>query len=636
MTMSTDSASPIKPAFCGVMSDNDAKQLAILRLRDFEVAALASARVEASFRNAFAWPVILLLRPFWCWSKSCAGLPHSHRLDTWQGNGNRIEQFVVSLAPLTRFAWSSIKNLVLSLRDWRALAADPFGFVFSIVAFILVILILLVFTLTVMIFQDIFKATDWIKRAGNAATQAIVISSEFRAPEAWVKSTHKELSVGPAGSTGDNDIVLSPAIAQLTLLLASAIYQRDAQVETQAGKLYNSRALVVGKSIPREPIIVQRSRDAPGVIELESPEFHIPHERLELGKELQKVLLRADEAIDRSARKLGLNYQTVSELDTGFGGSFCGFFIPSERVSGCDDFLVVTFKGTTPTDPTEFIVDADFTKTDASEYLAGKCHTGFYTSLFPSHQTPRRESRADEETAASSSPYSRIMQALRFAIRAMQRSAGPNRTVRIYVTGHSLGAALATLFYARLLLHPEDLDGLNNVELAPLHVYGSPAVGDTEFAKAFSSAAEAARKSARASGKGVERDIGAIRIIDRDDVVTRAPPNFNGSGVGHDRRNIFVKAGSIFDYVQVGTGCRVYATGMPAELSSRTELLPFKHHHIDVGLGTSHPFSSEPPTIILRLLSHVPIISGFVNHSGRMYNYGIQRTFRPADSLNGQ
>src|SRR5262249_40918815 len=69
----------------------------------------------------------------------------------------------------------------------------------------------------------------------------------------------------------------------------------------------------------------------------------------------------------------------------------------------------------------------------------------------------------------------------------------------VWFTGHSLGAALATLAVAKLVERAEPVDGL--------YTFGSPRCGDETFASGFN--AHFRR---------------AYRVVNRNDLVTRAPP----------------------------------------------------------------------------------------------------------------
>jgi hypothetical protein len=79
--------------------------------------------------------------------------------------------------------------------------------------------------------------------------------------------------------------------------------------------------------------------------------------------------------------------------------------------------------------------------------------------------------------------------------------------VAIWLTGHSLGAALATLMAARIL---ELISSGADYNLAGLYTYGSPRVGDRAFAAAFEE---------RAARHGVA----VYRFRHANDVVTRLP-----------------------------------------------------------------------------------------------------------------
>jgi triacylglycerol lipase len=77
----------------------------------------------------------------------------------------------------------------------------------------------------------------------------------------------------------------------------------------------------------------------------------------------------------------------------------------------------------------------------------------------------------------------------------------------LHVTGHSLGAALATLAALRCAHRQETADLLHS-----LHTFGSPRVGDAPFAAAFSS-----RLGER-----------TFRIVNNEDLVTRVPTRAQG------------------------------------------------------------------------------------------------------------
>lgn len=78
---------------------------------------------------------------------------------------------------------------------------------------------------------------------------------------------------------------------------------------------------------------------------------------------------------------------------------------------------------------------------------------------------------------------------------------------QIWITGHSLGAALATLLAARIL---DLIERGADLSLAGLYTFGSPRVGNEEFAETFEASAE-------------RHGLSALRFRHANDVVTRIP-----------------------------------------------------------------------------------------------------------------
>lgn len=85
--------------------------------------------------------------------------------------------------------------------------------------------------------------------------------------------------------------------------------------------------------------------------------------------------------------------------------------------------------------------------------------------------------------------------------------------VRVWITGHSLGAALGTLATARAL---RAIDEGADLKLGGLTTFGSPRVGDTEFAAAL-------------EGRAAKRGVPLVRVRNENDVVTAVP----GASLGY-------------------------------------------------------------------------------------------------------
>ncbi len=135
--------------------------------------------------------------------------------------------------------------------------------------------------------------------------------------------------------------------------------------------------------------------------------------------------------IHDQAKNLELEFRPLSELGT-LDFLFAGMFWSKEN-----NFIVVTFKGTTPTNFSEWLVDFLYIREDAHNFVFGELHKGFYHNFFPK--------TLDENKM--SYPALRMVETIRCKAREIYNY--KNKKVNIWVTGHSLGAALAQVFYAR-------------------------------------------------------------------------------------------------------------------------------------------------------------------------------------------
>jgi triacylglycerol lipase len=142
-------------------------------------------------------------------------------------------------------------------------------------------------------------------------------------------------------------------------------------------------------------------------------------------------------------------------------------------VAGNDDMVLVAFRGTEGGELKDWKADAKIKKVPGKG--GGHVHRGFKKAL----------EGVSSEMAAAVREY---------------RSEGQP----VFVTGHSLGAALAGLAVAAA--------SSERVEIAGLYTYGMPRVGNHTFAEKFM----------KNHGKR------AYRIVNNNDVVTRLPPSSVG------------------------------------------------------------------------------------------------------------
>ncbi|KAG0075768.1 hypothetical protein BGZ92_002745 [Podila epicladia] len=101
----------------------------------------------------------------------------------------------------------------------------------------------------------------------------------------------------------------------------------------------------------------------------------------------------------------------------------------------------------------EYLIDVTIQRVDASEFLYGEVHKGFYESLFPD---PKPTDHYETDTYDRTNPFNTIMETIfETAQRAKAKTGKP---VNLWITGHSLGGALAAMVMARLQmpLHSDD------------------------------------------------------------------------------------------------------------------------------------------------------------------------------------
>ena len=136
--------------------------------------------------------------------------------------------------------------------------------------------------------------------------------------------------------------------------------------------------------------------------------------------------------------------------------------------TGNETMVLVAFRGTDPEDLKNWMTDADV---EPVGFLGGEVHLGFLRAL------------------------RLVWDDMNRAIEALQ-----TKSQSLWFAGHSLGAALATLATARLKIE-------RGTPVNGLYTFGSPRVGDDDFAMAFNQNLEGQ----------------TFRYVNNADVVTRVP-----------------------------------------------------------------------------------------------------------------
>jgi hypothetical protein len=114
--------------------------------------------------------------------------------------------------------------------------------------------------------------------------------------------------------------------------------------------------------------------------------------------------------------------------------------------------------------------------------------------------------------------------------------------IPLYVTGHSLGGALASLFYTRLR-KGHDLDDV--CDIRDCYTYGCPGVGDTDFAMGYARYHQRNHPLIQSDTSTPYYDTQTLwRVINDMDIVPRVPCTpctlFNG-GAGEETHLLMSK-----------------------------------------------------------------------------------------------
>ncbi|MGD8859268.1 MAG: lipase family protein [Myxococcales bacterium] len=164
--------------------------------------------------------------------------------------------------------------------------------------------------------------------------------------------------------------------------------------------------------------------------------------------------------------------------------------------SRCGRVAFLAFRGTEPTNLVNWLTDADVAPRSFGG--RGSVHRGFYTNLrsiwedvsIALNQAMDGEGEGGDNGGGNGHGASRPLQ-------------------RLYITGHSLGGAMAVLAGARILVEGNERW---RGALSGIYTFGQPAVGDASFARQF------------------ESDLGRLlyRHEFRADAVPRLPPQTTG------------------------------------------------------------------------------------------------------------
>ncbi|GAN00604.1 lipase, class 3 [Mucor ambiguus] len=430
------------------------------------------------------------------------GIPEPGRSRSWPYLGYMVNGF---------------KNLFLTFYfNWTMLFTAPISSAALILVYPTSVTFLVLFEMGLKLFMETWKGAEVVRYISLKYGQGFG-AINWGAPELLLSDSSAQLvqrtlpALGlpatPISVSGCRRRTFDLSIAQTFVLLSSLIYERDVKKVRDAFDLYTStRNAAKAESSSKYQAL---NAQAEGIIE----------------SKMKELLWESEARIRQIAESWGLHFAGVSELKS-LGGPFCGIFW-SETVP----FIIVAFKGTTPTNYEEFLVDATFQRTDARSFLFGCVHAGFFESLFAT------SSFGDQDVR---DPYGAILAAVRSKAEQLQEKLGTNEPIQLWITGHSLGASLSSLLFARWLKCPSDLG--RRLVLRDAYVIGTPAVGDSDFASTFASHAN----------QPVTRASTLFRIINKSDIFSRLPPGYDSRTCGR-----FMSESDFFNYSHVGHAVQI-------------------------------------------------------------------------------
>ncbi|TPX38973.1 hypothetical protein SeMB42_g06535 [Synchytrium endobioticum] len=169
-------------------------------------------------------------------------------------------------------------------------------------------------------------------------------------------------------------------------------------------------------------------------------------------------------------------------------------------------FVVVSFKGTSPFDLSEWLTDVMMLKVRPDGgVIPGQIHEGFYNSF----QWDSPSAGEEEWTRRHQCEVDAIFNLLKTTVFPKVPKVSDSKNINFWITGHSLGAALATVFLSHVT-YLATSPFSNNVKVRGAYTFGSPRVGDSTFASMTNASLSAAKAS-------------CFRVVNANDAVAALP-----------------------------------------------------------------------------------------------------------------
>lgn len=477
------------------------------------------------------------------------------------------------------FVWFP-KTWWLTLTSLPGFLLDPFGMltalVFPIVggiALFVTLIISAVWRLPVV--QEIWRPISNKKGVGLANfVYPLIFDFGARPQNKLIRDAAFTVMSEPlthyAQPSSDEERNFDLEISKILMLLSALVYERDVGVYHEA-----ARSIKRSKELNKKLLVG-------------------PDTLTDAGKDAYKKLGDADGRIREVANEWGFNYSSVSELASNTS-PVCGAFWNPDY-----NFIILAFKGTNPVEFKEWAIDLTFTYTDGRSWLPGftKVHSGFYDQIFPRQLNH----------ATGSFPYTEIRTSVSDIARQIRETTGRDH-VNLYVTGHSLGAALASVFYARAIASPKDFgqkaEGGNQVVVRDAYCFGTPIIGDPDCISAFNQSFH---------DQDLDHPQALWRITNRRDSVATTLPDFGDYNMlRHISPTSQLHFAHIGQEMQLTSNVRKVYTGPGTMLPKKTIVNIVTH--LDKG--------GEGPSVVLppyfQLLERIPGLGRVFAHFPSSY-----------------
>ncbi|QRW14667.1 Lipase (class 3) [Ceratobasidium sp. AG-Ba] len=288
----------------------------------------------------------------------------------------------------------------------------------------------------------------------------------------------------------------------------------------------------------------------------------------------QGVPASGDNVIRAHLAESGIEYEPVSELN-GVGSAFAALFWHPQ-----EPWIVVAFKGTSPTEFDEWVTDLTFTREDIGMHIPGfgKVHSGFKARMFPDEARaprslrehmkrhveqirdwwkPPTEAERKQRDLPVRTPYDTIRESIQIVADHLTKNTGIH-SINVYFTGHSLGCATASLAYSRAVAK-QNTDYKSNVRIRDAYLFAAPVIGDVKTRDAFN----------RIMGMGLPRSM--WRVTNGPDAVAAMLPEMG------DRVPLTVDPENPLAFAHLGLEIKMAPTGRKGQGTAHVEAVVAPH-----------------------------------------------------------